>query len=182
MQIIETPIKDCYELRPRILNDLRGSFIKIYQKSLFSKYNLDDDFCEEYYSVSSKNVLRGFHFQLPPRDHTKLVFCIRGKVIDVVIDLRKGSPTYSTHHVFTLSGAIGNGIYIARGFAHGFLALEDESTLLYNVSSEYVPDSDAGIKWNSVGVKWPDVDYIISARDDSFPKFCEWLSPFTWKG
>lgn len=182
MQIIETPITDCYELRPCVLGDSRGSFVKIYQKSLFSKYNLNNNFCEEYYSTSSKNVLRGFHFQLPPHDHAKMVFCMSGEVFDVVIDLRKGSPTYRMHHVFSLSGSIGNGLYVDRGFAHAFLALTDGSTLLYNVTSEYSPANDTGIKWNSAGVKWPGDNFIISARDNTFPTLDKWDSPFVWRG
>ena len=180
MIIKPTKLHDCYELTPSSFSDERGSFTKIYQDSTFAAKGLHCDFKEEYYTTSCKNVLRGLHFQLPPHDHVKCVFCICGDVFDVVLDFRAGSPTFGTWQSFLLSSSKPTGLYIGQGLAHGFLALSDNATLLYRVTSEHAPSYDSGIRWNSAGIDWPKAEYIISKRDEGLPCLSDWKSPFTW--
>ena len=143
---------------------------------------LRTDWAEEYYSVSVKGVLRGFHFQLPPHDHDKLVYCPSGQVLDVVLDLRTGSPSFGKHCIFDLNGDMANVLYIPKGCAHGFFTRSDQALMMYKVTSVYAPDADAGILWSSAGVTWPDVTPQISARDASFPALSQFCSPFRYVG
>jgi len=167
-EIESTNIEGCKLITPDIHSDERGCFTKIYHNELFIKYGLESDFKEEYYTISKKNVLRGLHFQLPPHEHVKLVHCISGKVMDVVVDLRNGSKTYGKYEAFELSDQNKQMIYIPKGLAHGFYVLSSSSTLLYKVTSVYSPEHDRGILWNSLDIPWPNNDPIISHRDSSF--------------
>ena len=178
MDLIKTQIEGCYELQPIIFDDARGRFVKTFNVVEFKKNGLETDFKEQYYSVSYKNVIRGMHFQLPPLDHVKLVCCVWGSVFDAVLDLRVGSPNYGKSEVFELSADKANSIYIPKGLAHGFCALSDEAILMYSVSTVYSSECDLGIAWDSVGVKWPVKDPIISSRDSGFSKFDQFKSPF----
>lgn len=135
-------------------------------------------FPEEYYSVSHKNVLRGMHFQSPPKEHTKLVYCVFGEVIDAVVDLRIGSPAYGKFELFDLSAEKANIIYISPGLAHGFYVVSEKAILLYKVSTMYSPEYDTGIHWNSVSIPWPNKTPIVSQRDDKLSPFLEFRSPF----
>lgn len=177
---IETQLPGCFELIPCKMEDQRGWFIKTYHRSAFEGLGLETDWREEYYSVSHKGVLRGFHFQLPPHDHEKLVYCTSGEVFDVVVDLRVGSPKYGQCTFINLNAEKANLVYIPKGCAHGFYAQSDSATLMYKVSTVYVPEADAGILWNSFDIHWPDQNPLISARDARFIPFNEFSSPFTW--
>jgi dTDP-4-dehydrorhamnose 3,5-epimerase len=178
MSFRETGITGCYEITPKRLDDERGLFVKTFHHDLFKEHGLNTDWREEYFSVSRRRVLRGLHFQLPPHDHDKLVYCTAGTVLDAAVDLRKGSPGYGSHLLLELSAEKGNMLYLPRGLAHGFYVLSDRATMLYKVSSVYAPEYDAGIAWNSLGIAWPDPDPILSRRDSSFPNFAEFLSPY----
>ena len=180
MDLIKTQIDGCFELQASILDDARGRFVKIFNESEFESVELETVFKEQYYSVSKKNVIRGMHFQLPPFDHVKLVSCLRGTVFDVVIDLRVGSPTYGKSETFELSADKANSIYIPKGMAHGFCSLSDEAILVYNVSTEYAPEYDSGILWNSIDISWPIQDAILSVRDHAFIPFDKFVSPFSY--
>ncbi len=169
MIIKETAIPGCYELTPRILSDERGVFVKTFHEGIFKEHGLTTDWREEYYSVSRRGVLRGLHFQLPPHDHDKLVYCTAGVVLDAVADLRKGSPAYGGHVMLELSAEKGNMLYIPRGLAHGFYVKSEAATMMYKVSSVYAPEHDAGILWNSAGIPWPDENPILSDRDRQLP-------------
>jgi len=171
----------CFELQPKAFDDARGRFVKVFHEEAFAAQGLETDFAEEYYSVSHKNVIRGMHFQLSPMDHVKMVYCVQGEVMDVVVDLRVGSPTYGQHAVFELSAAKANSIYIPKGMAHGFCARSDDAIIVYKVSTVYAPAQDAGILWNSLGVAWPTTDAILSVRDQSFPSFAQFKSPFRYE-
>ena len=118
-QVNRTAIPGCYEIIPRVLKDERGLFIKTFHKDLFEANGLNTCWAEEYFSISQKGVLRGFHFQIPPNDHEKLVYCPQGQVMDVILDLRPGSPTYRKHLIFDLNAEKSNMVYIPRGCAHG---------------------------------------------------------------
>src|SRR5665647_934283 len=102
-ELKSTPLAGCFELQPRVSDDARGRFVKVFQVQAFATHGLETHFAEEYYSVSNKNVIRGLHFQLPPMDHVKVVYCVEGEVLDAVVDLRIGSPTYGEHALFVLS-------------------------------------------------------------------------------
>lgn len=169
------------ELQPKAFGDARGRFVKVFHEQAFRDLGLHTDFAEEYYSVSHRNVIRGLHFQTPPHDHVKLVYCVQGEVLDVVLDLRVGSPTYGQHATFRLSAEKANSIYIPKGMAHGFCALSDEAIMVYKVSTVYAPHNDAGVRWDSAGIDWPTASPIISDRDAGFAGFGEFTSPFTYE-
>ena len=174
----ETRLAGCYVLQAKVREDARGSFTKVFHEGAFRELGLTTEFREEYFSVSKKNVLRGLHFQLPPADHEKLVWCMRGKVLDVVLDLRRASATYGTHQCFVLAGDSGEMLYIPRGMAHGFLTLSDEAVMMYKVTSVYAPDFDEGIRWDTAGSEWGISSPILSERDQGFGALEDFSSPF----
>lgn len=174
----ETRLAGCYVLRTKVREDMRGSFTKVYHEGAFRELGLTTEFREEYFSVSKRNVLRGLHFQLPPADHEKLVWCMSGKVLDVVLDLRRASSTYGAHQSFMLSGGSGEMIYIPRGMAHGFLTLSDEAVMVYKVTSVYAPACDAGIRWDTAGIDWGVSSPLLSERDQGFVSLADFSSPF----
>lgn len=178
MELEETKLSECYVLKPLIHTDMRGSFVKTVNAVLFDRYNLSYKFKEQYYSSSIKNVLRGLHFQIPPHEHIKLVTCVYGEILDVVIDLRNGAPTYGQHIKVALSSDNCKQLYIPSGMAHGYCVLSDIAIVHYNLTSEYAPDHDSGILWSSAGVKWPVSDPIISDRDRALQHFGSFASPF----
>jgi dTDP-4-dehydrorhamnose 3,5-epimerase len=178
MEIRETEIPGCYEVQPRLLKDDRGVFVKTFHAEEFRSLGLCADWKEQYYSASNQGVLRGLHFQHPPHDHAKLVYCTIGSVEDVVLDIRAGSPTYGKSIVLELSAAKGNMIYLPKGLAHGFCTPSEPATLVYNVSSIYEPDADSGIRWDSIGVRWSIRSPLLSNRDLTFPALDEFQSPF----
>lgn len=177
-KIAKTTLHGCFELTPSVHKDERGIFVKTFHCEEFKEHGLETDFKEEYYSVSRKNVLRGLHFQRPPHDHVKLVYCVCGEVFDAVLDLRKNSPTYGKYAAFEISAAKGNMLYVPKGLAHGFYALSDGAVMMYKVSTVYSPMHDSGILWNSVGIPWPTDRPIISRRDSLFEPFSAIASIF----
>ena len=173
----KTVINGCFELQPVVRDDSRGRFMKTYQRDYFFSNGLEPDFKEHYYSISRKGVLRGMHFQNPPQGHSKLVYCTSGMILDVVLDLRVGSPSYLKYVSLELSAGAGNMLYLPEGLAHGFYAVT-EATVAYNVSTVYVPELDDGVLWNSFGMSWPDISPVISERDSGFDALADFQSPF----
>lgn len=171
----------CYKFNPKVIGDARGRFVKIFHEPSYAALGLETNFAEEYYSVSHKNVIRGLHFQVPPMDHVKMVYCLEGHALDVVFDLRVGSPTYGQYEIFELNAINSSSIYIPKGMAHGFCALSENTIMVYKVSTVYSPTHDAGILWNSVGVQWPISEPVLSARDQNFPAFKQFESPFRYE-
>jgi dTDP-4-dehydrorhamnose 3,5-epimerase len=171
-------ISGCYELTPALIEDDRGRFVKVFQREVFLNLGLETEFTEEYYTTSHRNVIRGMHFQAPPDDHVKVVYCVHGNVFDVVLDLRKKSESYGQISAFTLSAKQGNYLYIPKGVAHGFCVTSDSATLVYKVSSSYSPKNDCGIDCLSIGVEWPTSAPILSDRDQKFTAFANFNSPF----
>lgn len=171
----------CFEVQPKVFQDERGQFVKTFHIQAFAEYGLETNFSEEYYSISHKNVVRGLHFQLPPMDHVKMVYCVAGEVLDVVIDLRVGSPTYGQYVLFELSSAKANSVYIPKGMAHGFCVRSEQAIMMYKVSTIYSPAHDAGILWNSLNIPWLTKDAVLSARDQNFPTFAQFESPFCYE-
>ena len=175
---IPSKLVGCYEVQPKVIEDARGRFVKVFHAPTFAAAGLDTNFAEEYYSISHQNVIRGMHFQLPQMDHVKLVYCIEGEVLDAVVDLRVGSPTYGQFELFELSAARANSVYIPKGMAHGFCA-RSEAVMVYKVGTVYSPTHDVGLLWNSMGIPWPTEQPVISERDTGFPSFSDFTSPFT---
>jgi dTDP-4-dehydrorhamnose 3,5-epimerase len=178
MNIAPMNIDGVYELIPNVFEDERGSFIKVFNDDLYKKNNLNFNLREQYFSFSKKNVIRGMHFQLPPNDHDKLVYCIQGAVQDVVLDLRTTSKTYGEYCSIYLSSEKFNMLYIPSGFAHGFCSLTDDACMVYNVSSVYNPESDSGVAFNSFGYNWNISNPIVSDRDRQLSLFNSFKSPF----
>jgi dTDP-4-dehydrorhamnose 3,5-epimerase len=178
MKIYKSKIEGCFEIQPQKKIDERGHFVKIFNRDFFNDKNLNSDWSEEYYSYSKMGVLRGLHFQAPPYDHCKLVYCVYGHVMDVVVDLRKKSSTYGDHQVIEITSKKANMVYIPKGLAHGFYTISQEAILVYKVSSVYAPDHDTGIHWNSASILWPDRNPIVSERDSVLQSFKQFESPF----
>ena len=180
-QVRETGIDGCLELRCQEFRDIRGSFVKTFSQSNFAKLGLETNFVESFYTVSEARVLRGMHFQLPPADHAKLVYCISGEIMDVALDFRADSSTYGKSAVVALSEGSKNSLYLPRGLAHGFYVLSAPAVVMYHITSEHAPTLDAGIAWNSFGLDWPDQSPVLSQRDAGFLRFDEFVSPFRMK-
>ena len=178
MDIKPTDIPGCYIVQAKVMGDARGSFTKTFQSPRFEALGLRTDWREEYFSTSAKGVVRGMHFQLPPADHAKLVICLIGEVLDVVVDLRAGSPAYRKAISVTLSAENGRGLYLPTGCGHGFLAQSERSGMYYKVTSVHSPDHDFGVAWDSIGFDWPVSDPILSDRDRRHPALLKFESPF----
>jgi dTDP-4-dehydrorhamnose 3,5-epimerase len=178
MELVATELPGLQIIRPKIFQDARGSFVKTFHRDAFRELGLDFAPREEFFSTSAKNVLRGMHFQLPPAAHAKLVYCIVGRVLDVVLDLRKNSSTFGRSCAHELNATSREMFFIPVGFAHGFLALEDGATMVYQTSTVHSPAHDAGIVWNSFGFDWPVKNPILSERDKKFSALRDFQSPF----
>jgi dTDP-4-dehydrorhamnose 3,5-epimerase len=183
MKFIKTEISDVYIIEPSVFGDNRGYFLESFNLEKFKENIYSIKFVQDNESKSSKGVLRGLHFQKPPFEQAKLVRCIEGKVIDVAVDIRKGSPTYGMHVAIELSGENKRQLFVPRGFAHGFLVLSDSATFAYKVDNTYAPEFDAGIRWNDkeLNIQWGMEDSIVkvSAKDAELPFLSEFESPFT---
>lgn len=158
--------------------DNRGRFQKLFNFDFFKENGLETDFKEFYYSVSQKNVVRGMHFQLPPFDHTKLVYVSKGCIKDVCLDIRKQSATYGKCFSIELDDKQGKYLYIPKGFAHGFISLEDGSIVNYAQTSCYSKEHDCGISQKSIDFDWGIDNPIVSGRDLTFVDLIDFNSPF----
>ena len=168
----------CFEVLPRAAADDRGRFVKFFHAPSYAARGLDHDFDEAFYTVSRVGALRGMHCQLPPRDHAKLVWCVAGTLLDVLLDLRRGSPTFGEHVTLELDESVPKGLYIPAGVAHGFYTTSDRSILAYLVTTAHSPQHDGGVRWDSFGMTWPDRSPIISPRDAVLPALNDFVSPF----
>jgi dTDP-4-dehydrorhamnose 3,5-epimerase len=176
MQIKETGIKDLVEIIPSIFPDDRGWFFECYKEDTLKKHGIPTSFPQENMSFSKKGVIRGLHFQRPPYPQGKLVTVIKGKALDVVVDLRKDSATLGKVYYCLLEGEKHNMLMVPEGFAHGFAALE-ETIFFYKCTNVYSKPHEAGIVWNDPDLKieWPVGDALISEKDRQLPKFSELL-------
>lgn len=178
VQELQTP--GCLRLVPKVIQDERGNFVKPYVAAAYQRLGLPLQFAEEYYSTSARNVLRGMHFQAPPFEYAKLVSCLAGTVMDVIVDIRKGSPRYGRPEVMKLTADEPGVLYLPPGIAHGFLVLTDSAMLSYKVTSPHAPECDLGIRWDAIGLDWGIQHPVISARDAAFPALADLDSPFTY--
>jgi dTDP-4-dehydrorhamnose 3,5-epimerase len=178
MKIRKTNIEGLFVIDLFHAEDNRGGFVKTFHKESFEKMGLNTDFQESFYSINNKDVIRGMHFQTPPHDHDKLVYCTNGSLIDVILDIRKDSPTYGKFASIELSGDNYRALYIPKGMAHGFESLEDHTMMTYLTSTMHQPSHDKGIRYNSFGKEWGSDQPIINDRDLSWPSLAEFDSPF----
>jgi dTDP-4-dehydrorhamnose 3,5-epimerase len=178
MQLIHEPLPGVKVFKPFVFEDARGSFVKPFHEGHLADHGIAMTVREEFYSISVKDVLRGMHFQTPPHAHQKLIYCVSGRVIDVLLDLRRVSPTFGQSISLELSAQNHHVLYVPIGFAHGFLSMEDQSCLVYKTDAVHAPQHDVGIHWNSFGFEWPTDTPLISDRDLTHPMFAEFSSPF----
>jgi len=178
MDLLPTAILECFRVKPFLLKDSRGSFFKTFNKNEFFQLGLATEWPEQYFSISQRGVIRGMHFQTPPYAHEKLVFCLKGKVLDVVLDLRRESSTYGCVSAMELDGSQGDGVYIPKGLAHGFATLSEEAMMGYLTTTVHSPEYDCGIHWASIDVDWRVKNPIVSLRDGKHPPLDQFNSPF----
>ncbi|MBR5101013.1 MAG: dTDP-4-dehydrorhamnose 3,5-epimerase family protein [Bacteroidales bacterium] len=178
MEMTMTPLDGLLILQAVPFQDERGGFRKLFNEDFFREHGLATDFREFYYSVNRKGVIRGMHFQTPPCDHEKLVYVSKGRILDVVLDIRKASTTFGKYFETELNDTDGDYLYIPKGFAHGFCSLEEGTVVHYAQTSCYDREHDSGIFYRSFGYTWPTEDPVLSPRDGSFPAFQDFNSPF----
>lgn len=185
MQVISTAIADVKEIRPVRHGDARGFFSEIFRESILRENGIDVPFVQENHSLSvERGVVRGLHFQLPPQGQAKLVRVGAGSILDVAVDIRRGSPTYGRHVAVVLRGSDGNQLFVPEGFAHGFCTLEPNTEVYYKVSTYYSPEHDRGMRWNdpALGIDWPvaESDAILSDKDRKTPLLAELPAHFRY--
>ena len=164
-------ISDVVLIEPKLFSDNRGFFYESFKESDFFSHGIVDKFVQENFSHSVKDVVRGLHFQKNPCAQAKLVAVIKGKIFDVVVDIRKNSPTYGKWVGEILSEENHRSLYLPEGFAHGFCVLSEEADVLYKVSNEYSPENERGIIWNDpiINISWSVEKPIISEKDNQLP-------------
>ena len=182
MNVINTDIEGAVIIEPRIFRDARGYFFESYSKKEFDEKVAPVDFVQDNESMSTRGVIRGLHFQRPPYAQAKLVRCVKGRVLDVVVDIRKGSPTYGKHVAVELSEENHRQFFIPRGFAHGFAVLSDIAVFQYKCDNYYHPEADGGISIldPSLGIDWGIAFEvaILSDKDKKHPLLGDFDSPF----
>ncbi len=169
MKFKKTNIEGVYIIEPKVFNDSRGYFFEAWKKAEFESNIGPIEFIQDNESKSSYGVLRGLHYQKGEYSQAKLVRVIKGKVLDVAVDIRKSSPTFGQHVMVELSDENKRQFFIPRGFAHGFLVLSDEAIFTYKVDNVYAPQAEAGIRWNDpdVAIQWPiDLDKVMTSEKD----------------
>lgn len=178
----ECNIKGLFVITPRVYKDDRGYFFESFNQKEFSRKTGINakNFLQDNQSKSCKNVLRGLHFQNPPNAQAKLVRVLAGSVLDVVVDIRKNSPTYGNHYKIVLSSENFKMLYVPEGFAHGFLTLEDNTVFSYKCSYYYNKESEGSILWNdtTLNIDWKINKPILSEKDEIAQKFCSFVSKF----
>lgn len=167
-------------IEPKVLADERGFFLERYIQREFAASGIKVDFVQDNHSRSSRGVLRGLHFQIPPHSQDKLVWVVSGEVYDVAVDLRAGSPTYGQAEGVALSAENKNALFIPKGFAHGFQVISESADVLYKISDYYYPELDKGICWDDpdLRIDWPIAEAIVSEKDQGHPKLADFNSPF----
>ena len=184
MKFIKTAISGVYIIEPSVFGDNRGYFSESFNLEKFEENVYPIKFVQDNESKSSKGVLRGLHFQKPPFDQAKLVRCIEGRVMDVAVDIRKGSLTYGKHVAIELSGENKRQLFVPRGFAHGFSVLSDTAVFAYKVDNRYAPESDSGIRYDDkdLNIDWgfPEEEVQLSVKDKNLRFFKDLDSPFNF--
>ena len=184
MKFIKTEIEDVFIIEPSVFGDERGYFLESFNLEKFEENVCKIKFVQDNESKSSKGVLRGLHFQKPPFNQAKLVRCVEGRVMDVAVDVRKGSPTYGKHVAVELTGENKKQLFVPRGFAHGFSVLSETAVFAYKVDNTYAPASDSGIIWNDKDLKinWglKESEIKLSDKDKNLISLKDFDSPFNY--
>jgi dTDP-4-dehydrorhamnose 3,5-epimerase len=174
LNIRETTLPGVLLIEPKVFGDERGFFMETYRLDLFHEAGITEPFVQDNHSRSARGVLRGLHYQ-EPNAQGKLVRCTRGAIFDVAVDIRRGSPSFGKWFGLELSEANKRMLWVPRGFAHGFCALEDGSDLVYKCTTLYDPASDRAILWNDpeIGIEWPIGEPVLSGKDERAPRLAE---------
>lgn len=184
MEVIKTKIEGIVIIEPRIFKDARGYFYESFSQKEFDEKVMPIRFVQDNESMSTYGVMRGLHFQRPPFTQSKLVRCCRGAIMDIAVDIRKGSPTYGQHVAIELTEENHRQLFIPRGFAHGFAVLSDVAVLQYKCDNFYAPQADAGIQLRDkdLGIDWqiPTENAILSEKDIKHPCLKDFDSPFDY--
>ena len=184
MEVIKTAIEGVYVIEPKVFGDARGYFFESFSEREFKKKVGDIHFVQDNESMSKFGVMRGLHFQRPPYAQSKLVRCVKGEVIDVAVDIRKGSPTYGQHVAVLLTEENHRQFFIPQGFAHGFAVLSESAVFQYKCDNFYHPEADGGISIldESLGIDWglKMEEALLSEKDTKHPKLAEFDTPFVW--
>ena len=172
MQFIQHDLSGIIEYIPTKFHDDRGHFYESYNQTRFAANGITENFVQDNYSFSTAGVIRGLHFQKEPHGQGKLVRCMTGKVMDVVVDLRKSSPTFGQHGTYILDAEIGNMLYVPVGFAHGFVALTD-AIFVYKCTEFWNKEAESGIRWNdpTLNISWGVENPVVSDKDQILPLF-----------
>ena len=184
MEYIKTSIDDVLIIKPKVFGDNRGYFFESFSEREFCNNVKEVRFVQDNESFSTRNVIRGLHYQKPPFSQGKLVRVVKGTVLDVAVDIRKGSPTFGKHIAVELSEDNHLQVFIPRGFAHGFAVLSDEAILQYKCDNAYAPGHEGSIAWNDpdLGIDWciPEECAILSGKDSISPLMRDMESPFDY--
>ena len=167
MKILGLPLKGLHEIRLTPSTDLRGTFLKIWEKNAWENAGLPTQWSETYITKSNHRVLRGMHYQEPPAEHDKMVMVLDGEILDVALDIRRNSETYGKYFSTRMSDVMPTILFLPKGLAHGFLVLSSSATVIYQTTSSYCMEKDKGILWNSFGFPWPVTNPILSDRDQT---------------
>jgi len=180
MDIRKTPLDGLLIIQPKIFADERGHFFESYRRDILGEPATDVEFIQDNQSLSNKGIIRGMHFQKPPFAQDKLVRVVTGAVLDVVVDIRRNSPTYGKKFEIELNARNFTMLFIPKGFAHGFETLEDLTIFQYKCSEYYHPESEGGIAWNSpdLAINWQSQDPVLSQKDKMHLEFSQFESPF----
>ena len=183
LEVRPLALPDVKLIIPRRFGDARGFFVETWNRKTFREAGIDADFCQVNQSQSApKGTVRGLHFQTPPHAQAKLISVLAGAIFDVVVDIRRASPTFGRHLSVELSAEEGHQLFVPKGFAHGFVTLAPDTAVLYKVDAHYAPANDAGILWSDpdLNIVWPvrAEDAVLSPKDAALPRLRTIASPF----
>lgn len=185
MFVEKTELPGILLITPKRFGDNRGFFSESWNKRTFSDHGIDLEFVQDNHSLSArKGTIRGLHFQSPPHAQAKLIRCGRGRIFDVSVDVRRGSPSFGKWFGTELSFNNGKQILVPEGFLHGFMTLEEDSEIVYKCTDYYAPECDGAVRWNSCGVDWPlsGTEPVLSDKDEAAQTLAEFETPFEYSG
>jgi dTDP-4-dehydrorhamnose 3,5-epimerase len=171
LKILTTELDGVFLVEPKVFEDPRGFFLETYHRDRYHQLGITEDFCQDNLSFSCRGTLRGLHYQYP-HAQAKLVQVLQGEIVDVAVDIRRGSPTFGRSAVVRLSGENRRQLFIPKGFAHGFCVLSETALFSYKCSDVYTPDCDRGVLWSDpdLGIEWPVENPLLSAKDAGLPR------------
>jgi dTDP-4-dehydrorhamnose 3,5-epimerase len=185
MKIIQSKFDDVFMVEPTVYGDGRGFFMESYNEGVYEKFGIKLDFIQENHSLSQQaGTIRGLHYQLHPKAQAKLLRVTRGAIYDVIVDIRKGSPTYGEWDGYILTAENKRQLFIPKGYAHGFCTLVENTEVQYKVDNYYSPEHDSGIIWNdpAIGINWPVSNPILSEKDKNHPTLEFAANNNEWEG